>query len=82
MLGFAVAELMKRKLMITQLSTSATSRSGDVLAGIIGTLIATNYIEIINRPDRLAEVASTGAHIHNLAAVTVSKNVRILLHQL
>ena len=77
MLGFAVAELMKRKLMITQLSTSATSRSGDVLAGIIGTLIATNYIEIINRPDRLAEVAATGAYIYNLAAVTVSMDVPI-----
>jgi hypothetical protein len=48
-----------------------------VLAAIIGTLIATNYIEIINRPDRLAEVASTGAHIHNLAAVTVSMDLPI-----
>jgi hydroxyethylthiazole kinase-like uncharacterized protein yjeF len=52
----------------------ATAGSGDVLAGIIGALVATNYIEILNRPDRLAEVAASGAYIHNLAAVTVSKD--------
>jgi hydroxyethylthiazole kinase-like uncharacterized protein yjeF len=55
----------------------ATAGSGDVLAGIIGALVATNYIEILNRPDRLAEVAATGAYIHNLAAVTVSKDAPI-----
>jgi len=35
------------------------------------------YIQILNWPDRLAEVAATGAYIHNLAAVTVSKDVPI-----
>jgi hydroxyethylthiazole kinase-like uncharacterized protein yjeF len=55
----------------------ATAGSGDVLAGIIGALVATNYIEILNRPQRLAEVAATGAYIHNLAAVTVSKDAPI-----
>jgi hydroxyethylthiazole kinase-like uncharacterized protein yjeF len=51
----------------------ATAGSGDVLAGIIGALVATNYIEILNNRHRLAEVAATGALIHNLAAVSASK---------
>ena len=51
----------------------ATAGSGDVLAGIIGALVATNYIEILNKPGRLAEVAATGAYIHNLAAITASE---------
>jgi ADP-dependent NAD(P)H-hydrate dehydratase / NAD(P)H-hydrate epimerase len=46
----------------------ATAGSGDVLAGIIGALLATNYIEILNSPKRLAEVAAAGAYIQNLAA--------------
>jgi hypothetical protein len=79
MLGFAVLKLMKRKLGFKQLSASATAGSGDVLAGIIGALVATNYIEILNRPDRLAEVAATGAYIYNLATVTVSMDVPILV---
>ena len=28
----------------------ATAGSGDVLAGIVGALVATNYIEILNSP--------------------------------
>jgi NAD(P)H-hydrate repair Nnr-like enzyme with NAD(P)H-hydrate dehydratase domain len=47
----------------------ATAGTGDVLAGIIGALVATNYIEILNDPEQLARVAATGAYIHNLAAV-------------
>lgn len=50
----------------------ATAGSGDVLAGIIGTLVATNYIEILNDPQRLADVAATGAFIHNEAAKIAS----------
>jgi hydroxyethylthiazole kinase-like uncharacterized protein yjeF len=50
----------------------ATAGSGDVLAGIIGALIATNYIEILNDPNRLADVAATGAFIHNRAALAAS----------
>lgn len=50
----------------------ATAGSGDVLAGIIGALAATNYIEILNHPNRLAKVAATGALIHNLAATSAS----------
>ena len=55
----------------------ATAGSGDVLAGIIGALVATNYIEILNDPDHLARVAASGAFIHNSAAVTVSKDAPI-----
>jgi hydroxyethylthiazole kinase-like uncharacterized protein yjeF len=51
----------------------ATAGSGDVLAGIIGALVATNYIEILNDMKRLADVAATAALIHNLAAVKASK---------
>lgn len=50
----------------------ATAGSGDVLAGIIGALIATNYIEILNDQSRLADVAATGAFIHNRAALIAS----------
>jgi NAD(P)H-hydrate repair Nnr-like enzyme with NAD(P)H-hydrate dehydratase domain len=50
----------------------ATAGSGDVLAGIIGTLVATNYIEILNDKNNLARVAATGALIHNNAALLAS----------
>lgn len=55
----------------------ATAGTGDVLAGIIGALAATNYIEILNSPKRLAEVAATGAFIHNLAATYASNGAPI-----
>jgi hydroxyethylthiazole kinase-like uncharacterized protein yjeF len=50
----------------------ATAGSGDVLAGIIGALVATNYIEILNDVHRLADVAATSAFIHNAAALIAS----------
>ena len=50
----------------------ATAGSGDVLSGIIGALIATNYIEILNDINHLARVAATGAFIHNQAALAAS----------
>jgi hydroxyethylthiazole kinase-like uncharacterized protein yjeF len=50
----------------------ATAGSGDVLAGIIGALVATNYIEILNDDKNLARVAATAALIHNNAAVLSS----------
>jgi NAD(P)H-hydrate repair Nnr-like enzyme with NAD(P)H-hydrate dehydratase domain len=48
------------------------AESSYLLAGMIGGLVATNYIEILNDPDHLARVAASGAYIHNSAAVTVS----------
>lgn len=50
----------------------ATAGTGDVLGGIIGALVATNYIEILNSDQRLAEVAAAGAFIHNQAALLAS----------
>ena len=55
----------------------ATAGSGDVLAGIIGALIATNYIEILNDVKRLADVAATGAFIQNRAALIASDGAPI-----
>ena len=46
----------------------ATAGTGDVLAGIIGALVATNMIEILNDSNHLATVAATGAFIHARAA--------------
>ena len=51
----------------------ATAGSGDVLAGIIGALVATNYIEILNSPSRLADIAATGSFIQNSAALLASR---------
>lgn len=49
----------------------ATAGTGDVLAGIIGALVATNTIEILNDYNHLAAVAATGAFIHARAAASV-----------
>lgn len=51
----------------------ATAGTGDVLAGIIGALVATNTIEILNDKNRLAEVAATGAFIHAQSALNASR---------
>jgi hydroxyethylthiazole kinase-like uncharacterized protein yjeF len=50
----------------------ATAGTGDVLAGIIGALIATNTVEILNDYNHLASVAATGAFIHGHAAEAAS----------
>jgi NAD(P)H-hydrate repair Nnr-like enzyme with NAD(P)H-hydrate dehydratase domain len=50
----------------------ATAGSGDVLAGILAALVATNYIEILNDTNRLAELGATAAFIHNRAALAAS----------
>lgn len=52
----------------------ATAGTGDVLAGIIGALVATNSVEILNDYNRLAYVAATGAFIHGRAADAALKN--------
>lgn len=51
----------------------ATAGTGDVLAGILGALIATNYIEILNDNDHLANLAASAAFIHNAAALLASR---------
>lgn len=51
----------------------ATAGSGDVLAGIIGAIAATNEIEILSSANRFAEIAATGAFIHDRAARLASK---------
>ena len=60
----------------------ATAGTGDVLAGIIGALVATNYIEILNSPQRLADVAAAGAFIHNQAAMLASHGAPISASQI
>jgi ADP-dependent NAD(P)H-hydrate dehydratase / NAD(P)H-hydrate epimerase len=51
----------------------ATAGTGDVLAGILGALVATNYIEILNDKDHLANLAASAAFIHNAAALFASR---------
>ena len=55
----------------------ATAGSGDVLAGILGTLVATNAIEILNDYNHLAYVAASAAYIHNKAAERASAGAPI-----
>lgn len=50
----------------------ATAGTGDVLAGIIGALVATNTVEILNDYNHLAYVAATAALIHARAAESAS----------
>ena len=60
----------------------ATAGTGDVLAGIIGALVTTNYIEILNAPSRLADIAAAGAYIHNQAALLASGGAPISASQI
>jgi hydroxyethylthiazole kinase-like uncharacterized protein yjeF len=55
----------------------ATAGSGDVLAGIMGALVATNAIEILNDCNHLAYVAASAAFIQNQAAVRASAGAPI-----
>ena len=50
----------------------ATAGSGDVLAGILGALVATNVVEILNDYNHLAHVAATASFIHAQAAAKAS----------
>ncbi|MEI9907077.1 MAG: NAD(P)H-hydrate dehydratase [Actinomycetota bacterium] len=62
------------KCFVLPQSTSwlATAGSGDVLAGIIGALLATNSSLLLVQPERLSEIAATGAYIHAEAARVAS----------
>jgi NAD(P)H-hydrate repair Nnr-like enzyme with NAD(P)H-hydrate dehydratase domain len=51
----------------------ATAGTGDVLSGIIGALVATHIIEILNDSDYLAPLAATAALIHANAAKNASR---------
>lgn len=46
----------------------ASAGTGDVLAGILGALVATHATEIADQPDFFAEIAATGCLIHARAA--------------
>ena len=50
----------------------ATAGSGDVLAGILGALVATHAGEVHADPARLAELAASAAVVHGLAAARAS----------
>jgi hydroxyethylthiazole kinase-like uncharacterized protein yjeF len=52
----------------------ATAGTGDVLAGIVAALVATNEIEILNDATALARIAASAAFIHNQAAVIATSD--------
>lgn len=51
----------------------AAAGTGDVLAGILGALVATHLIEVLNDSDYLAPLAATAALIHANAAKSASR---------
>jgi NAD(P)H-hydrate repair Nnr-like enzyme with NAD(P)H-hydrate dehydratase domain len=51
----------------------AAAGTGDVLAGILGALVATHLIEVLNDSNYLAPLAATGALIHANAAKSASR---------
>jgi hydroxyethylthiazole kinase-like uncharacterized protein yjeF len=59
----------------------ATAGTGDVLAGILGALVATNYIEILNDKEHLAHLAASAAYLHNSAALLASRGSPITAPQ-
>ena len=60
----------------------ATAGTGDVLAGIVAALIATNEIEILNDSSSLARIAASASFIHNVAAILASEDGPISATQL
>ncbi len=46
----------------------ATAGTGDVLAGILGALVATHAAQIHERPELLAKLGATAAMLHDIAA--------------
>jgi hydroxyethylthiazole kinase-like uncharacterized protein yjeF len=67
-----VASASKRYELPLSTPWLATAGSGDVLAGIIGALLATNSLALRNDPTSIAEIAATGALIHARAAERAS----------
>lgn len=59
----------------------ATAGTGDVLAGILGALVATNYIKILNDKEHLAHLAASAAYLHNSAALLASRGSPITASQ-
>ena len=51
----------------------ATAGTGDVLAGILGAVVATHLIEILNDSNYLASLAATASLIHASAAKNASR---------
>ncbi len=60
----------------------ATAGTGDVLAGILGALVATHLIEILNDPDYLAPLAASAALIHAFSATLASGGSPISAEQM
>jgi ADP-dependent NAD(P)H-hydrate dehydratase / NAD(P)H-hydrate epimerase len=56
----------------TGTSWLATAGSGDVLAGILGALVATHVVQLARDPLGLAYLAATAATLHGLASVRAS----------
>ena len=51
----------------------ATAGTGDVLAGVIGAVVATHSVKRIPSMQKLAELAATGAYLHGKAAELASE---------
>jgi len=60
----------------------ATAGTGDVLAGIVAALVATNEVEILNDESSLARIAASAAFIHNASALKASNGGPITSTQL
>ena len=60
----------------------ATAGTGDVLAGIVAALVATNEVEILNDETTLARVAASAAFIDNAAALKAADGEPITTMQI
>lgn len=63
----------KKAVVIKSLTTFlATAGTGDVLAGILGALVATNYLKLQNKTISLIDIAHCACLIHQYAALEAS----------
>jgi len=60
----------------------ATAGTGDVLAGIVGALVAGHHAELASNPALLARLAATGAYLHASAAAIASRGAPLTALQL